>query len=76
MMLDWEKLKPKRIVELEKENAALYDRIFKLEDENKELKDQLSSSDLIIEEFEGRVLALKSEIKELILKDKGTVLLS
>jgi len=53
-MLDWEKLKPKRILELEKENAALYDKIFKLEDENADLKNQLSSSDLIIAEFEGR----------------------
>lgn len=67
-MLDWEKLKPKRIVELEKENVALYDKIFKLEDENTDLKKQLSYSDLIITEYEGRVLALKAEVKELMLK--------
>lgn len=67
-MLDWEKFKPKRILELEKENAALYDKIFRLEDENKDLKNQLSSSDLIVAEYEGRVLALKAKIKELILK--------
>lgn len=67
-MLDWEKLKPKRIVELEKENVALYDKIFKLEDENTDLKKQLSYSDLIITEYEGRVLTLKAEVKELMLK--------
>lgn len=67
-MLDWEKFKPKRILELEKENAALYDKIFKLEKEIEDLKFQLSSSDLIISEYEGRVLALKAEIKELISK--------
>ena len=67
-MLDWEKLKPKFIVEIEKENVALYDKIFKLEDENADLKKQLSFSDLIIAEYEGRVLALKAEVKELMLK--------
>ena len=67
-MLDWEKLKPKCIVELEKENASLYDTILKLEDENTDLKKQLSFSDLIISEYEGRVLALKAEVKELMLK--------
>ena len=67
-MLDWEKLKPKWIVELEKENASLYDTILKLEDENTDLKKQLSFSDLIISEYEGRVLALKAEVKELMLK--------
>ena len=43
-MLDWEKLEPKRIQKLEKENA--------------DLRKQLSFSDLIIAEYEGRVLAL------------------
>ena len=62
-MLDWEKFKPKRILELEKENAALYDKIFKLEKEIEDLKFQLSSSDLIISEYEGRVLALKRKLK-------------
>jgi hypothetical protein len=66
--MDWEKFKPKRILELEKENAALYDKIFKLEKEIEDLKFQLSSSDLIIAEYEGRVLALKAEVKELMLK--------
>ena len=64
-MFDWEKLKPKVIVELEKENVSLYDKIFKLEDENADLKKQISFSDLIIAEYEGRVLVLKAEVKEL-----------
>ena len=72
-MLDWEKLKPKIIVKLEKENSALYDKIIKLEDENTDLKNQLSFSDLIIAEYEGRVLALKEEVKELMLKVSSNV---
>ena len=64
-MFDWEKLKPKIIVELEKENVSLYDKIFKLEDENADFKKQISFSDLIIAEYEGTVFALKAEVKEL-----------
>ena len=67
-MLDWEKLKPKRIVELENENNALYDKIIKLQDENADLKRELAFTDIIIAEYGGRVFALKAEVKELMLK--------
>lgn len=64
-MIDLEKLKPKRIIDLEKENTYLNNKIFKLEDEITDLKKQLSFSDLIIAEYERKVNILKAEIKEL-----------
>lgn len=65
MIVDWEKLKPKRIIDLEKENTDLHNKIFKLEDEITDLKNQLSSSDLIISEYESGFNTLKAEVKEL-----------
>ena len=53
---------------MENENNALYDKIIKLQDENADLKRELAFTDLIIAEYEGRVLALKAEVKELTLK--------
>lgn len=50
------------------ENQKLWNRISTLEDEVKDLKFQLSSSDLIILEFESKIKELKAENRELISK--------
>lgn len=65
IVLDWGKFKPKLISELEKKIAELHQEIDKSKAENAQLKQELSFSDVIIQEYEVRVRSLKLELKEL-----------
>lgn len=53
---------------LKEENQKLYEKISILEKEIEDLKIQLSSSDLIVSEFEGKIEELKAENRELLAK--------
>lgn len=53
---------------LKVENQKLYEKISALEKEIEDLKFQLSSSDLIILEFESKIKELKAENRELLSK--------
>ena len=59
---------------LQEENQQLWDRISALEDEIKDLKFQISVSDLIIAEYENKIKELKAENRELLSQRSNSTL--
>lgn len=57
---------------LQEENQKLWDKISALEDEIKDLKFQISASDLIIAEYENKIQELKAENRKLLSKNSNS----